>query len=162
MFDLGSIVIYGTQGICKIDRIETKQIGKVFANYYVLKPIFNESTSVFVPIENKALTSKIKDVLTKTEAEALIDGASKISVVKSTDENQKREQYKELLNSCDRAGLLSLIKTICLERDLRRESGKKLNLFDEQTLRKAEQLLCNELAFVFGITPDEARNMIIF
>lgn len=162
MFKVGDVVVYGAQGICKIDSVETKQIGKQSAKYYVLKPIFNLNTAVFVPAHNEQLAAKMQNVLTKPQAEELIKKIALIDNVKSKDEGHKREQYKEILSSGNRERLVSLIKTIRLERDVRRQNGKKLNINDEQTLRKAELLFYNELAFVYGVAPDEVKNIIEF
>lgn len=162
MFNIGDTVVYGAQGICKISGFDTKTIGKVDVKYYVLKPIFNENTAVFVPVENATLTAKMKSVLTKSQAKELILKIENIDVIKFSGENQKREQYKVVLSSNEREKLISLIKTIRLERDTRRENGKKLNINDEQTLRKAEALLYNELAFVYNVEPDDVKNIIKF
>ncbi|MBQ8267324.1 MAG: hypothetical protein IJZ21_02955 [Clostridia bacterium] len=162
MFRIDDVIVYGSQGICKVEKIETKQIGKQTADYYVLKPLFKENTAVFVPMQNEALTSKMQNVLTKAQAEELIRKITLIYVIKPSDEAEKRELYKAVLSSGDREKLIALIKTIRSERDERRESGKKLNINDEQTLTKAEQLLYNELAFVLGCEPDEVKNIIKF
>ena len=162
MFNIGDILVYGVQGICKIDSCETKQIGRQSADYYVLKPLFNESTAVFVPVENELLTAKMQAVLTKTQAEELVKRVEQIDIIKSNDENQKRELYKAILSSGDREKLIALIKTIRLERNIRRQGNKKLNINDEQTLRKAELLIYNELAFVFDAEPGEVKDMIKF
>lgn len=159
---MGDIILYGAQGICKIDCIQTKQIGKQKADYYVLKPIYNDNTAVFVPVDNELLTAKMQNVLTKSQAEELAAKAADIDIVEAKDETQKRELYKAILSSSDREKLIALIKTIRLERDARRQNNKKLNINDEQTLRKAELLLYNELAFVYGVEPDEAKNLISF
>lgn len=160
LFKIGDTVVYGAQGICKIDSVETKLIGRQKQDYYVLKPIFNQNTSVFVPVDNEALTAKMLSALTKAQINGLAKKVTDIEVIKASDENQKRELYKSILSSSNRERLVSLIKTIRFERDTRREAGKKLNISDEQTLRKAESLLYNEIAFVFGVEPDEAKNII--
>ena len=160
MFKIGDTVVYGAQGICKIDSVETKLIGRQKQDYYVLKPIFNQNTSVFVPVDNEALTAKMLSALTKAQINGLAKKVTDIEVIKASDENQKRELYKSILSSSNRERLVSLIKTIRFERDTRREAGKKLNISDEQTLRKAESLLYNVIAFVFGVAPDEAKNII--
>lgn len=160
MFKIGDTVVYGAQGICKIDSVETKLIGRQKQDYYVLKPIFNQNTSVFVPVDNEALTAKMLSALTKSQINGLAKKVTDIDVIKASDENQKRELYKSILSSSNRERLVSLIKTIRFERDTRREAGKKLNISDEQTLRKAESLLYNEIAFVFSVEPDEAKNII--
>ena len=160
LFKIGDTVVYGAQGICKIDSVETKLIGRQKQDYYVLKPIFNQNTSVFVPVDNEALTAKMLSALTKSQINGLAKKVTDIEVIKASDENQKRELYKSILSSSNRERLVSLIKTIRFERDTRREVGKKLNISDEQTLRKAELLLYNEIAFVFSVEPDEAKNII--
>lgn len=160
LFKIGDTVVYGAQGICKIDSVETKLIGRQKQDYYVLKPIFNQNTSVFVPVDNEALTAKMLSALTKAQINGLAKKVTDIEVIKASDENQKRELYKSILSSSNRERLVSLIKTIRFERDTRREAGKKLNISDEQTLRKAESLLYNEIAFVFSVEPDEAKNII--
>ncbi len=160
MFKVGDVVVYGAQGICKIDCIQTKQIGKQTADYYVLKPIYNDNTSVFVPLQNELLVGKMKNILTQEQANELISIAPQIGILKYSDENHKREQYKSILASGNREELISLIKTIHAEKESRRESNKKLNISDEQTLRKAELLLYNELAFIFDAEPQEIEGII--
>ncbi len=162
MFKIGDIVVYGAQGICKIAGTEQKQIGKTSVNYYVLKPIFNQNTSVFVPVENAALTAKMQEILSKEQANRLAQRVININILKFVGENDKQDQYKTILASGDRERLIALIKTIRAERDTRRENGKKLNINDEQTLRKAETLFYNELAFVYDVSPDEVKNIINF
>lgn len=162
MFKIGDTVVYGAQGICKIDCIEAKQIGKQKLDYYVLKPIFNENTSVFVPVDNDVLTAKMQSVLTKSQVKELAQKSTDIDVVEAKDETQKRELYKTILSSGDREKLMSLIKTIRIERDVRRQNNKKLNINDEQTLRKAELLLYNELGYVLRVDPNEVKNIIKF
>lgn len=162
MFKMGEVVVYGAQGICKIDCIQTKQIGKQSADYYVLKPLFNENTSVFVPVDNKILTAKVQSVLSLEQAKILIESVPQIGILKFENENQKREQYKNIIAGGNREALIALIKTIFAERDVRRNTGKKLNINDEQMLRKAEALIYNELAFVYGVEPSEAKAIIKF
>lgn len=162
MFNVGEVVFYGAQGICKIDGVETKQIGKISADYYILKPVFNESTAVFVPVNNEMLTSKMQSVLTKAQADELIENASSADIIEADCENQKREVYKLIISGGDRQKLVSLIKTIRTEHKKRSQNGKRLNINDEQTLRKAENLLYNELAYVYGVEPENVKNMIKF
>lgn len=162
MFKIGDVIGYGVQGICKIDCIESKLIGKQTVDYYVLKPLFNENTTVFVPVNNEQLTAKIQNVVTKCQVEKLVQKAKNIDTIKTSNENQKRELYKEILSSGNHEKIIALIKTIRIERDSRRQIGKKLNINDEQTLRKAELLLYNEFGFVLGVAPAEVENIIEF
>ena len=162
MFKIGDVVLYGIQGICAIKNIEIKQIGKTALDYYVLNPVFNENTSLFVPVDNEILTSKMQNILTKKEATQLLEKTGQIECLKIQDESVKRERYREILSSGNREDMVALIKTLRFEREERSKLNKKLNMSDEQTLYKAERLLFNEIAYVFGIEPQEAQNMMTF
>lgn len=162
LFRMGDVVLYGIQGICKISGIEVKQIGKTALDYYVLNPVFNESTALFVPVDNEKLTTKMQNILGVKEVKQLIEKAQQISVLEICDEATKRERYREILSSGNREELISLIKTIRLEREKRSKLNKKLNMSDEQTLYKAERLLFNEIAYVLEIEPQEVQKMITF
>ena len=160
MFKIGDIIVYGAQGLCQITCIETKQIGKTSANYYVLKPLYAENTAVFVPVENKTLTARMQSVMSMSQAQELIDTADEIQVLNIADDIKRHNEYKQVLSSNDRRRLAAVIKTLRKERALRRENNKKLNINDEQFLSKSEQLLFNELAFIKGISPEEAAKLI--
>lgn len=161
LLKIGDVIIYGSQGICKIEKTETKQIGKSTAEYYVLKPIFNEATSLFVPVDNENLTHKMQTVLTKSEFCELVDRIPQIDTINTDSEDLKREQYKNSLSGgCE--ALVSLIKTIRFEREVRKQKGKKLNITDEQTLRKAEQLFYGIAAYILEIQPEEVKTAINF
>ena len=162
MFSLGDTVIYGEQGVCKIDGIEAKQVGNKKVDYYVLKPVFSENTAVFVPVDNCILTAKMQRVLNAQQAKSLIKGVSQIDALKFDNDNQKRERYKNIITSGDRQALVAFIKAIYLERNIRHQNGKRLNMSDEQTLYKAERLLFNEIAYALGIDLQEAQEMIKF
>lgn len=161
MFNIGDIIVYGSQGVCKIDTVETKQIGKLSADYYVLKPLFNESTSLFVPVDNDKLTSKIRNVLSKAQLDVLVEKIPDIELLPHQDENQKRELYKLKLSE-SLESIAAVIKTIRHEKEFRKQSGKKLNIGDEQTLRKAEMLFYNEIAFVLNVEPEKVKDIIKF
>lgn len=162
MFKIGDIVVYGAQGICKISNVEIKQLGKTAMDYYVLNPIFNENTALFVPVDNEKLTAKMQNILTVAQANDIIKNVSKTNVIKNETLAAKQEQYREILSSGDRQKLLSLIKTIRVEREERAAVSKKLSMSDEQMLYKAEQLLFNELAYVLGAETTEIKDKIKF
>ena len=162
MLQIGDVVLYGLHGICKIGNIEVKQVGKTSLDYYVLNPVFNQNTAVFVPIDNEQLVAKMQRVLTEQEALDLIQKSAEIELIKTRDEATRREKYREILGGGDREKLLALIKTIRADRTQRFANNKKLSMADEQTLYKSEQILFNEIAFVLGISPAEAQEKIKF
>ena len=63
MAEVNEIVRYGAQGICRIQQIEEKSIGASRRLYYVLKPVYHEDSTIFVPVDNPALTGKMHRLL---------------------------------------------------------------------------------------------------
>lgn len=53
MFKINDVVVYGTQGICKIVDIEEKTVSKVSKKYFVLKPVNNNDSTIFLPTDNE-------------------------------------------------------------------------------------------------------------
>ena len=55
MYSIGEVVLYGSNGVCEITEITTKKIGKDSIEYYVLKPVCSDSSTLFVPTQNEML-----------------------------------------------------------------------------------------------------------
>lgn len=73
MYSVGQTVLYGTNGVCSITDITTKRVGKVSLEYYVLKPICSNTSTLFVPTHNEQLVSKIRYVLSEDEIRSILD-----------------------------------------------------------------------------------------
>ena len=72
MFCVGQTVLYGSNGVCMVDDVTEKRIGKTKIQYYVLKPLCNNTSTLFVPTANQQLVSKMRRILTEDEAEAIL------------------------------------------------------------------------------------------
>ena len=69
MFDIGSYVIYGKAGVCKILDVTNRIKGeKRDKTYYVLEPIYDIGT-IYSPVDNKKL--KMRNLITKKEDKAV-------------------------------------------------------------------------------------------
>lgn len=155
MFNVNDRVIYGAQGVCTVAQICEKTIGNNTAKYYVLKPVYQENNTIFVPVENEVLTAKMHRVLSGDEIGRLIHTMPDSETIWIDDDLLRRKQYKEILSSGDRYKISAVIKTLYYEQCRRKESGKKLHQHDEVLLRQAETLLYDELALVLNIKPEQ-------
>ena len=54
MFCVGQTVLYGSNGVCMVDDVTEKRIGKTKMQYYVLKPLCNNTSTLFVPTAKSA------------------------------------------------------------------------------------------------------------
>ena len=57
--ELKEKVVYGTTGVCVVDSIEQKKIGRNIKQYYVLKPVAQSTSTVFLPVDNEELLAKL-------------------------------------------------------------------------------------------------------
>ena len=73
MFQRGETVLYGTEGVCRIAEIQEMKIGRTKAEYYVLKPVYRESATIYVPVDNPTLVARMKHVLSQQEIDRLLE-----------------------------------------------------------------------------------------
>lgn len=155
MFCVGDTVIYGTQGVCRIVGTEENDLGGDIVEYYVLKPVCDENSTVFVPMENKTLLGRMRSVLSEEEIYALIKNIPEQKTIWIDDENKRKTEYQAIINRGDRKDLISLIKTLYGHRLEQQKKGRKLHMTDESFLKQAESLLYSEFALVLNIQSSE-------
>lgn len=157
-------VLRGAQGICRIQQIEEKSIGASRRLYYVLKPVYHEDSTIFVPVDNPALTGKMHRLLRAQEVLQLVSGLAGDDGLWVEDEAQRREAYEQILRSGDRVGMARLIRALSLQKVRLGAQHKKLHAAEEAILKEAERELNEEFAYVLGLsleeTPAFIRNLI--
>lgn len=164
MYRVGETVVYGTEGVCRIAETQEMKVGGKKQTYYVLKPVHREGATVFVPMENEQLLSKMRRVLSAQEVDAILCSAADEELPWIDDPNERKQEYAKILTCGDRRNLVLLIRTLYLRRQELRAVGKHLRTGDDQLLRDAEKLLNDELALVLDIpqreVPDYIRSRI--
>jgi CarD family transcriptional regulator len=68
-----------------------------------------------------------------------------------SDENTRKQRYRELIVSGDRLALLKMIRALHIHKREQAKLGRKFHLSDENFLRDAEKLLNAEFSLVLGI-----------
>ncbi len=162
MYTIGETVLYGTDGVCTVTDITTRTFGKEKAEYIVLTPLHQSGSVIYVPTASDALLARMRRVLSAQEIRNIIRAVAKEECEEwIVDENARRAQFKAVLQSGDRRGLIRMIKTIWLHGKTQKENGRKLHHSDEQMMKDAEKLLYDEFAYVLGIKPDEVLGFIM-
>lgn len=160
-YNTNDTVIYGIQGVCKIQEIVEKDICNNKVEYYVLKPIYNDKSTIFVPTNNKTLTKKMKKVLTSDEIFEIIQGMPDEETIWIENENLRKEKYREIISNGSRRDLVRLIKTLYLYKQKQLETGKHLHNSDDLFLKEAEKLLYEEIALVLNIQKEAVLPFIL-
>ena len=73
-FIANDLVVYRTSGVCRITEIKNCDFGGKQREYYILCPIHDEKSVIFVPVDSP-LSDKMNRLLTKTEVDKIIDSS---------------------------------------------------------------------------------------
>lgn len=155
MFKVNDVVIYGSAGICKIVDIRDEKLGDEVNKYYILKPVFDEKNTFFVPVLNENLTSKIHDILTYDEALEFAKKMRDIEPLWIDNDKERYVTYKTTLDRGSREEIVSVVKALREREASLFRSGKKLRGSDETTMRQGDKIIKNELAYVLGVPANE-------
>ena len=161
MFQINDTITYGTNGVCKIDDITMKEFMGAIKEYYVLKPVSDSASTLYVPVHNEKVVSKMKKILSKQEVYQLIETMPEQENIWFQKDNERKEQYKKIIADGDHGKLIGMIKAIYLQKKKREEEGKRLHISDERFFKEAERILYEEFQYVLNIRRDELLPLII-
>ena len=72
MFNIDDVVVYGTEGICRVTGITEMKFGGEKSEYYILAPVEKEENTVYVPKNNEKILQRMRKILSAEEANHLI------------------------------------------------------------------------------------------
>ncbi len=151
MFQINDVIVYGTQGVCKITGTEEKMLSGKKTTYFVLKPVSDKGSTIFAPTDNELVLKKMRKLLTKDEIHKLIDSMRTENALWVANENERKELYKSILAKGNHLELIKMIKAIYAHRTEREAEGKRLHMSDERFFKDAEQILYNEFQYVLEL-----------
>ena len=160
MYSVNDRIHYGGSGVCLVQEITTMRFGRSRERYYVLKPVYQNTSLIYVPVDNPQLVGKMRPVLTKQEVEALIDEIPHVETAWEEDAQQRKLSFDALLRSNSCSDLVVLIKTLQEHKKRRQAIGKNLHVSDESYLREAQRLLFDEFAGALGLAPAQVSDYI--
>ena len=114
MLEQGTLVVYGIHGLCKIVKRDIMLVDRKYKEFFVLEPVKQPGASYYVPTQNPTAVAKLRPILTKKELDDLLSSQEVVSDSWITDENTRKQYYRDLINSGDRAALISMVKSIHL------------------------------------------------
>lgn len=151
MFSVGEHVVYGTHGVCAISEVTSMSFGSEKRDYYVLSPVSDPKSTIFVPVDNETLIAQMRRVLTKEEIDALLDSVEPCALEWIANDSKRKEFCAATIKSGDRLAIINMIEMLYLHQEEMRDQKKHFHVTDERFLREAEKLLHDEFAFVLGI-----------
>lgn len=160
MYQIGDLIIYGSQGVCKVDKIGIPDIPGIDKDrvYYTLCPIY-QGNKIFTPVDTSVF---MRPVITYTEAQKLICLIPSINENMKNCQNKKalEDHYHESMQTHECSDLVQVIKTIYSKKVIAVGQGKKLGQTDERFMKKAEDLLYSELSVALNIPKENVKKYI--
>lgn len=160
MLNVGETLIYGSSGVCRVEDICVRDCGSGKREYYVLQPVYDTRSTVYVPTDSEKLISHAKALLTRQEVYDMIDDMPEDSFEWIVNDKERGETFRNILEEGSRKDVVKLIRTLYLRKKELSERGKKLRSSDESIMQRAERLLYGEFAWVLGINPSEVTGFI--
>lgn len=157
MYQVGDKVVYGVHGVCVVASQEERVIDRKKVTYLALEPIGQAGSRYLVPTHNAVAMGKIKQMMSREELEALMVSDFVLSDGWIQDENQRKQTYRELISSGDRAKLMQMVRALYHHKKVQSDAGKKIHMCDDNFLRDAEKILAGEFAVVLGMEPEQAK-----
>ena len=153
MLKVGDYVIYQEQ-VCQIKEQKINEFTNLES--FILVPVTDSSLKLNVPVNNP----NIKNLMTKEEIKNLIALMPSIPLIDIEDKLLENE-YKRLYHSGIKEDLIRIIKTTYKRNQDRLNNNKKISEKDNKYFTLAENLLYSEIATVFGISLEEAKEYIL-
>ncbi|HJC56949.1 MAG TPA: CarD family transcriptional regulator [Candidatus Eisenbergiella intestinipullorum] len=160
MFQKGEFVIYGSKGVCEITDISTIDISGMNREklYYFLRPVNDQDGKIFIPVDSDKI--RMRRILTREEAQELVDSIPQIGYLWIADEKQREACYRQAVNDCDCREWIRILKTLWKRNRERSARGKKETAMDRKYFRIAQDNLYTELAVSLKIGPEEVKEYI--
>lgn len=160
MYQIGELVMYGIHGVCRVIDVETRTIDRRKMDYLVLEPQGQKESRYYVPAGNPNAMAKLRPMLSREALDELLLSAEVREDSWITDENARKQYYRELISCGDRVKLLRMIRSLYRHKQEQEAMGRKFHLCDENFLRDAQRLIDTEFSTVLGIPPVEVRSYV--
>lgn len=160
MFKIGEYIVYGMNGVCKVEAVGPMNMAGVDSDkeYYTLIPLYTKGSRVYTPVNNQKIT--MRKVVDKAEACELIDEMTTIEEIREDNDKNRELAYKEAIKSCDCREWIRVINTVLKRKEERLAQGKKMSACDERYLKSAIDNLYGELAISLNIEKNEVEDYI--
>lgn len=159
MFEKGTFILYGTVGVCLVDKISEADFSKDKRLYYYLVPRFEKDMTIYTPVDNDKVS--MRRIMTRQEAQDFVMGWPKVECKQYANDRERATAYKQIFQSGSCLELASMIKEISETEQSRRVKGKLLSIREKDGVKTARKLLFGELATALDIPPEEVNDYIV-
>jgi len=155
MFAIGDLIVYGSTGVCEITDITKPDFPGAPKDrlYYTLTPRYQNGV-IYTPVDTKVF---MREVISGEEIESLLAEIPNIHAegYYCSSVQLLTAYYEAILKSYRCIDLAKLVLSIRAKKNELETQNRKLGQIDARFMKRAEELLCGELAVVLGMKPEE-------
>jgi len=153
VFSVDQLVVYPAQGVGKVERIESRDIGGATTDFFIVR-ILSNNVTLMVPVQN-AQNVGLRPVCTEDQGRAIIESLkdrSDFTGYTGQNWNRRYREYSEKLKSGDLADVAYVLKELLLI-----GQNKELSFGERRLLEQATGLLTLELSLSLSQDQDEVK-----
>ena len=158
MYAVGTSILYGRTGVCRIEDIGSAPFQKHDEQpYYKLRAVFSTSGEcIYIPVDT---TVSMRPLIDRGKAVGYLERLPQLKPqpFSSRKPAELAAHYQEVLASGQPEDCLLLIKEIYLKEKELTAHNKKLGQVDARYLKIAERLVCEEFAVALKTGPDSIK-----
>lgn len=161
MYKINDVVVYGTEGICRITDIAEMKFGGEKSEYYILAPVTKAENTVYVPKNNEKVLNRMRKIISREDAKQLLDSLPVAPMEWIVNDRERQSVYKNILLCGKPEEVFTMVSSLYQKQSEQMAIGKKLHASDERFLRDAERMLFNEISYAMDITPSEVLSIVL-
>jgi len=153
VFSVDQLVVYPAQGVGKVERIESRDIGGATTDFFIVR-ILSNNVTLMVPVQN-AQNVGLRPVCTEDQGRAIIESLkdrSDFTGYTGQNWNRRYREYSEKLKSGDLADVAYVLKELLLI-----GQNKELSFGERRLLEQATGLLTLELSLSLNQEQEEIK-----
>ena len=160
MFEIGELMVYGTNGVCRVKDIVPSPFNKDDERmYYVLEPVHDTSNFViYSPVDNRNVI--MRPLVSEERVREIMSALPDIDMIDVPVEKRRRDVYRDALLTADPFEYMRLIKTVIYRRAEFRRSRRRLPDIDSDSEHTARKCVYDEFSAVLGICREEVNDFI--
>jgi CarD family transcriptional regulator len=156
VFSVDQLVVYPAQGVGKVERIESRDIGGATTNFFIVR-ILSNNVTLMVPVNN-AENVGLRSLCSADQGQAIIESLkdrSDFTGYTGQNWNRRYREYSEKLKSGDLADVAYVLKELLLI-----GQNKELSFGERRLLEQATGLLTLELSLALEQEQDDIKGII--
>lgn len=159
MINIGDVVVYGTNGVCRFNGTVKKKTALGISEYYEFEGVRDDTNKMYLP-KSFSIEEKVRAVMSHNEASEVVDVVAKEEVLVIVGDEERREKLSDMLKSNNSADAVRVVRSLMSLQKSRQKRGNKLHSADERMLRLAKKMVDDELSYSLEIAPEDVADFI--